>query len=286
MPTTSPIYRVADELDVLASAQGIPLIAEVQGHPGAKEKLTFNFGPRGSFEMEDNGLSFLLSPKEPFTKGMERGDAYVIHQAQRTPTEIASKALGISLSYMLTDEVQKLNPDKFDPFMLANIGDCRIACELGEDGVKTSVVGSGLIGTIKEHGLPDPKAVSKLIARSEELKNTLNPAFDERNAARASHGLVALKAYIGTEDGKQNEALVTNFKDMLTDLMHLADKRGIDFHACMATAVEHHKNEHGRLPAPVSLDRLQGYLESGQTLPDVAATQQRASGPSESMGSP
>ena len=269
MPATSPLYRVADELDALALAQGIPMNAFVSGKD--KGKLSFNFGPRGSFDMEETDVSYVLSPKEPFADGKARGDAYVIQKGMRMPADIASRAIGLSLSYMLTDEVQKLNPDKLDPMMRANIGDCRVACEVGENGIKTTVSGGGLSSTIEGHGLPDPEKVSQLIGKSEDLKQTTNPAFDERNARRAKNGASALKAYIGTEAGKSNEALATNFTDMLTDLMHLADKRGMDFHACLATAVEHHKSEHGKLPAPASLDRLQGYLSSGEVLPDVAA---------------
>jgi hypothetical protein len=271
MPTTSPLYRVADELDELASAQGIPLIASIDKHQG-KERLSFNFGPRGSFDMEDNGINYTLFPKEPFTKGQARGDAYVIQKGSRTATDVATKAIGLSLSYMLTDEVQHLNPDKVDPRLPSNIGDCRIACELGEKGIKTSVSGSGLIGIIEEHGLPDAKQVSKLIAKSEDLLQTVNPSFKAQNADRANNGAAAMKAYIGAS-GKQNEPLVTNMKDMLTDLMHFANKKGLDFHACLASAVEHHKNEHGSLPAPVSLERLQDRLAASPSLPDVAAVQ-------------
>jgi putative protein kinase ArgK-like GTPase of G3E family len=60
------------------------------------------------------------------------------------------------------------------------------------------------------------------------------------NNARASFAAVALSAFIRRVGSDEP---VTEFSDLLADLMHLADSMGIDFDSVLATAERNHREE-------------------------------------------
>lgn len=69
----------------------------------------------------------------------------------------------------------------------------------------------------------------------------LCPNPELSNNTRAGRGNTALSAWVNENGDQGDEA--TNMRDMLSDLMHLADALGIDFHEECETATRNHNSE-------------------------------------------
>jgi hypothetical protein len=165
-----------------------------------------------------------------------------------------------------------------------HIGDCHVRCSLPEDAVTHSSKGSlgkdavftflsrgGLVSSHASWGMPDPAEIANVAEDLQQGKVRIETVPDRGNADRAQAAEAGFKKYVHEARKGPHEPVATNFTDMLADMMHMADKKGLDFAACLATAVEHHKAERGAKLEPNSVKRAIPRLEAHAGFPMAAA---------------